>query len=98
MIEASFWTIEHVQSGVTKTAEQWAIDTGSITRELRSLDADVMMFDALVAFDSDPAFNVDDTLIVRKGGIGFFQGRVTRNDRLGEPGRESIHYELAGPW
>lgn len=96
MIDSSYWTLEHVEGVLTKTFEEWFIDT--INLDLKSLNSDIMAFDALVDFDSDPAFAVGDSVIIRQGGVGVFYGRVVRNDRIGQAEKEFIHYELEGPW
>lgn len=97
MSEAT-WTLEHVEGALEQSFDAWRIDGPSVTRTLRSLASDVMTFEVAADFDSDPDFAVGDSCRIKRGGVGFFYGRVIQSVRVGEPGAERIKYTLAGPW
>jgi hypothetical protein len=50
------------------------------------------------SFDATDAYAFGSTVTIHRDGVQWFQGRVVRIPRAGDPAAESLTYELAGPW
>lgn len=94
----NIWTLKYLPTDEEKTFAQWGIGQ-DCRRELASLAPDRFTFTVLsLGVDDDPPFAPEETCVIKRNGVGFFYGRVTRIWRTARPGLESIRYELSGPW
>ena len=95
-MNASFWSL--ACAGVEKSFADWGIDP-QCRRELFSLAPDRFTFRvANLQVDSLLPFGPGAICLIKRNGIGYFAGRVTRIRRSATPSSESIDYELSGPW
>ena len=95
-MNASFWSL--AVGGVEKSFADWGISP-DCRRELFSLAPDRFIFSvANLQVDSLLPFGPGAVCVIKRNGVGYFAGRVTRIRRTATPGAESIAYELSGPW
>src|ERR1041384_3161273 len=95
----SFWTLLYVPTATEKTLAAWGIDQSSVSVEFLSQDTDRMTFRMSgTALDAAAPFDFGSTCILKRNGVRFFYGRVTKTPRRGNGGEESLEYELSGPW
>lgn len=95
-MNASFWSL--ACGGVEKSFAAWGISP-DCRRELFSLAADRFTFRvANLQVDSALPFGPGAICQIKRNGVGYFAGRVTRIRRSAMPGAEQIAYELSGPW
>lgn len=92
----STWTlIDDTQTEQTLAA--WGLS--GLQRTLRNQAADTVRFTAPGrATDADPLFAHGSTVVIKRNGLRWFEGRVVRTPVHGSPEREDQRYELAGPW
>ena len=92
---SSVWTLESGSINDTFAA----LGLGNLRRTLISQGADVVRFEAPgAAFDGTALVAYDDTVTIKKDGVTWFLGRCNTLPRQGDPGSESISYEIVGPW
>lgn len=92
------FTLQNLTTAVTAEFSTWAIDHSSIIRSLASLAPDTLTFRQHIALDDTLTIRVNDTVRVLRDGVGWFYGRVTRADIVGETNSEHIDLEVQGPW
>ncbi len=92
----NFWSLEYL--GEEKSFADWGI-APDCTRQLQSSAADTFTFriDGLAIDDTLP-FAVTETCIIKRNGVRYFYGRVTKTSLTGSPGSETVNYLLEGPW
>lgn len=91
----SAWTLDY--NGDERTFAAWGL--GGLKRSLRSQDADVVTFTQPgAAFDADPLFPFEASIVIKKDGVRWFEGVVMEPKRTGGPDREDLHYTVLGPW
>jgi hypothetical protein len=91
----SVWTL--TCNGSTKDAATWGIR--SMKRKLQSFEQDKVTFivdGALV--NADPIFAQWSTVTIKRNGVQWFVGIVTKVPRAGVTTQERYSYELSGPW
>lgn len=89
------WTL--LYNGTEKSLADWGLC--ALSRRLVSQAPDTVSFVADgEAFDADNLFAFGSTVIIKRDGVQWFYGRVTRIPRAGAPDAERMSYELAGPW
>jgi len=72
---------------------------GNLTRSLSSAATDTVRFTAVgAAFDSDALFQYRQTVSIKRDGVQWFLGSVTKVPRSGSGPSESLSYEVSGPW
>lgn len=88
------WEIYH--GGEWKTFS--ALGLSNPTRGINSQMVDVVGFHAAQDFDADLLFAYGATVQIRRDGVQWFYGRVTKTPRMGAPRLEEVGYEVSGPW
>lgn len=95
-MNANFWSL--LYGGTEKSFADWGI-AQDCSRQRLSLATDKFNFSVLnLAVDAALPFAANQTAIIKRNGVNFFYGRVTKLIRTARPGAETIRYELSGPW
>jgi hypothetical protein len=82
---------------VTKTLAAWGITGCEITRLSQAADKCLLKFDG-AAFDAAEIFAWRSILTIKRDGVPWFQGVVTKTPKYGRPSAEGLQYEVSGPW
>lgn len=91
----SLWTLTHASG--TKSFAGWGLK--NLQRRRANQERDTVTFEhAGAAVDSIPLFAYDDLISIIKDGVPWFSGTVSRTPRMGSGRRESVSYEVNGPW
>jgi len=92
----STWTLTN-EAETERTFAEWGL--AGLRRALHSQAADAVTFTAPGrAVEADSLFTHGETLVIKRGGTRWFEGRVTRVPVAGSPDAEDHAYHLAGPW
>ena len=82
---------------VTKTLAAWGITGCEITRLSQAADQCVLRLEG-VAFDADEIFVYQSMLSIKRSGVVWFQGVVTKTPKMDRPSAEGVQYVVSGPW
>jgi len=89
------WTLEY--NNTEKSFAEWGLS--DLRRRLVNQNADTVEFrvpDA--AIDSDPLFAPESAVIIRRDGVTWFRGIITRTPAQGNAQAEQRRYTVEGPW
>ena len=89
------WTLRY--KGTEKPFADWGL--GGLKRVRLSQGCDTVSFtDLECSVDAQARFTPEETVLIRKDGICWFSGRITKTPSFGAKGLETQRYECAGPW
>ncbi|MEM1057914.1 MAG: hypothetical protein AAGK14_01590 [Verrucomicrobiota bacterium] len=92
----STWTLTDA-AATERSFADWGL--ADLRRTLRNLGADVVTFTAPGrAVEADPLFAHGTTVVIKRDGERWFEGRVVRIPVAGSPEAEEQTYQVAGPW
>ena len=89
------WTVSC--QGVTTSAARAGVTGMTRHRASQAMDTCVLRFDGR-AFDAAPPFPFGATVVIARGGMTWFVGRVTSVPSSGDGRGETQTCELSGPW
>lgn len=91
----SRWTL--IYKGEEKTFKDWGLS--GLERTLCSQNMDTVRFeDSLSTLGGVDRFEPESTVMIKRDGVGWFRGVITKSPALGRAEGEGRTYQVSGPW